>query len=351
MFMKKVSIIIPVYKVERYLRKCLDSVVNQTYTNLEIIIVDDGSPDNCGSICDEYSQKDNRIQVIHKKNEGLCAARNDALKKVTGEWILFVDSDDWCELDLCEKAVTRAEKDDVDILIYNPYRSFENGKEEKIQAFPEEFVTTDKKIIHGMQLSALDRHYTPFSTEWCQGFPWDKLFRTSLIFDNNITFATNVRANEDVIFDLHAFQFAQKISYMNEFLYHYRYNPTSIATKYTPDRVQIDRDIYEEMLNIGKKYSLSDDYFSALYARTVQNAIMWGQRCFFHSENKGKLFDRINAAKDALKSEPAYSAFEKVDRKKLGKTGKFVTIFRHHNLLLIWLVTKIIKYRRKFGIE
>lgn len=111
----KISIIIPVYKVEPYLRQCLDSVVNQTYKNLEIILVDDGSPDNCGAICDEYAKKDERIRVIHKRNEGLPAARNEGIRAATGEWLAFVDSDDWCELDYYEKLIDAVKGHEADI--------------------------------------------------------------------------------------------------------------------------------------------------------------------------------------------------------------------------------------------
>ena len=98
----KISVIVPVYKVEPYLRKCLDSIVGQTYQNLEIILVDDGSPDKCGEICDEYARRDERIQVIHQENGGVSAARNAGLKKVTGEWIGWIDPDDWAEPDMFE---------------------------------------------------------------------------------------------------------------------------------------------------------------------------------------------------------------------------------------------------------
>ena len=96
----KVSIIVPVYKVEKYLRKCIDSIINQTLKDIEIILVDDGSPDNCGKICDEYAAKDTRIKVIHKENGGLSSARNAGMEVAEGEYIGFVDSDDWIESDL-----------------------------------------------------------------------------------------------------------------------------------------------------------------------------------------------------------------------------------------------------------
>lgn len=100
---KLFSIIVPIYKVEKYLHKCVNSLVNQTYKDIEIVLVDDGSPDNCPQICDEYAAKDKRINVIHKKNGGLSDARNVGLENCTGKYILFVDSDDYIELDACEK--------------------------------------------------------------------------------------------------------------------------------------------------------------------------------------------------------------------------------------------------------
>ena len=123
---EKISVIIPVYKVEPYLRQCLDSVVGQTYNNLEIIIIDDGSPDNCGVICDEYAAKDDRIIVIHKENGGLSAARNDGLELATGEWVAFVDSDDWCELDYYEQLL-RAKGDRMPDIFWAGGFTYEAG--------------------------------------------------------------------------------------------------------------------------------------------------------------------------------------------------------------------------------
>ena len=330
-----ISVIIPVYNVEPYIRQCLDSVVDQTYRNLEIIIVDDGSPDNCGAICDEYAAKDKRIQVIHKANEGLSAARNDALNRVTGNWILFVDSDDWLELDLCETAICAAQSDDTDVLIYDLVKEdIKGGK--RIHAFPHGFVTEDPAVISGMQLSALNRYYTPYSTEWCQGFPWDKLFRAELILKNRLSFATNVRANEDVIFALHAFQYAKRIGYISKPLYHYRKNQNSIGHKFSPDRVEIDREIYKEIEKVGKMYDRPPAFFQALDSRIVENTCLCAERCFFGPKKRGTLFDQIRYAKQVLRSEPIYSAFDRVDRNKMGIRTKFITLSRHHNVLLLY---------------
>lgn len=132
----KISVIVPVYKVEPYLRKCLDSVVNQTYQNLEIILVDDGSPDRCGAICEEYAVRDKRIRVIHKENGGVSSARNAGLSAVTGEWIGWVDSDDWIEADMYECLLKKAEEQEADIAVcgmaeHCPAGTFQRGWKEE----------------------------------------------------------------------------------------------------------------------------------------------------------------------------------------------------------------------------
>lgn len=122
----KISVIVPVYKVEPYLKKCLNSIVKQTYRNLEIILVDDGSPDNCGAICDAYAVKDRRITVIHQKNGGVSSARNAGLAKVSGDWIGWVDSDDWIELDMYEYLLRNALKYRADIAVCSRHEVKEN---------------------------------------------------------------------------------------------------------------------------------------------------------------------------------------------------------------------------------
>ena len=113
----KFSIVVPVYKVEAYLERCLGSLISQTLTDIEIILVDDGSPDNCPRICDQYAKKDSRIKVIHQKNAGVSAARNKGLEYATGEWILFCDSDDWMEANACEVLYQTGIEKNVDSVV------------------------------------------------------------------------------------------------------------------------------------------------------------------------------------------------------------------------------------------
>lgn len=128
--MEVISIIVPVYNVELFLPRCVDSLINQTYQNIEIILVDDGSPDKCGDICDRYSKVDKRVKVIHKPNGGLSDARNVAIDIAIGDYLLFVDSDDWIERDTCEKIVKHLISQEADIVVFGIKYVYESGKKE-----------------------------------------------------------------------------------------------------------------------------------------------------------------------------------------------------------------------------
>lgn len=126
---KQLSVIVPVFKVEPYLHCCIDSIRNQTYKNLQIILVDDGSPDNCGKICDEYAELDARIIVVHQKNRGLSGARNTGFRYAKGEYVAFVDSDDWIAPTMYETLVRMIEKNDLDMARCGIIETDGNGRE------------------------------------------------------------------------------------------------------------------------------------------------------------------------------------------------------------------------------
>ena len=142
----RISIVVPIYKVEQYLDKCVNSLINQTYKEIEIILVDDGSPDRCPEMCDKYAQEDTRIKVIHKVNGGLSDARNYGLKESLGDYVLFVDSDDYIDVETCEKFISIIEDNRPDIVVGNAYR-LENNK----KYFMKHTLNTNKKMIRGTE--------------------------------------------------------------------------------------------------------------------------------------------------------------------------------------------------------
>lgn len=338
--MAKLSVIVPIYNVEKYLRQCLDSVVNQTFRDLEIILIDDGSPDRCGEICDEYEKRDNRIKVIHKENGGLPSARNDGIDMATGEWVAFVDSDDWLELDIYEKAIAAGDKYDVDILFFNSFRNSEK-KESKAYLFEKEFYSDDKEYIKSLQAGVMCKYLVKIPD---LAFPWNRIIRRKIIITNKLHFQ-ETRAYEDLIYAVECMQYAEKIAFINSHGYHYRENELSISRMYNPNRISIDKKVFSELIHLGKLYQADEMYYSALNAFIVQVIANDTTRYFFNSQNKNNLFVKLKYASEVLKTEPCYTAFSKVDRKLLTQGGKLITILRHHNVGLLYLLylCKVVK--------
>lgn len=181
-----ISIIVPIYNVEKYLAKCIDSIIANTYTNIEVILVDDGSPDRCGKICDEYAQMDNRIKVLHKKNEGLSSARNAGMKMSTGDYIFFIDSDDTVTKNMFEVMIQYAKEYDADVVQCGYHRINEDGSIRSTEA-------SDFSVLEGH-----DSIYRAFFEDWKITIPAQlKLYKKNII--KNKCFVEG-RLHEDVMF-------------------------------------------------------------------------------------------------------------------------------------------------------
>lgn len=241
----RVSVIIPVYNVEKYLRRCIDSVIAQTLTDIEIILVDDGSPDGCPVICDQYAETDKRITVIHKKNGGLSSARNAGISKCRGEYVFFLDSDDWIDKDGLERLVDIAEKKGVSLLRFRPYRScwpglpddapcyYGDDRELRDGYYSEEDV---KNEVIPRLLATSSLSLGPILSA-CTG-----LYRRALLTDNGISFDEDVRYSEDIIFSARTVLAAGSFYYVGEAgIYHYFYNSESISKSIRPDRIDAMR--------------------------------------------------------------------------------------------------------------
>lgn len=209
----KISVIVPVYKAEAYLRKCLDSIAGQTYRNLEIILVDDGSPDNCGAICDEYAARDGRFVVIHQENGGVSTARNAGLAAATGDWIGWVDSDDWIEADMFEYLLTNALEYDADIAVCGRYEVY--GKKKTLRSFQK---TECLDRLSGLKLL--------LENDLMQNYLWDKLWRRELF--QSIFFPVG-RTFEDIAVMHRLFERADRVLCLPEAKYYYLQRENSIV--------------------------------------------------------------------------------------------------------------------------
>lgn len=213
---KLISVIVPIYNVENYLRRCVDSIINQTYKNLEIILVDDGSPDNCGEICDEYKKVDSRIVVIHKRNGGLSDARNTGLEIMHGEYVIFIDSDDYFEDNAIEVMLDMAEKQNADLVIADIRSINENG--EILNEGKGQYTFQNGRIFSPEEAAKIFAQL-----DWGA---WNKLYKKNV--HEKIYFPKGkIHEDEAIMFEI--FHQCHKIVYTNYRLYNYLKREGSIT--------------------------------------------------------------------------------------------------------------------------
>ena len=214
MMNKKVSVIVPVYKSELFLEKCVQSILSQTYKNIELILVDDGSPDNSGKMCDNYAQKDERVIVIHKENGGTCSARNAGLECVKGQYLMFVDGDDWLTSDCIEYLMKIMQENNADMsmtdCVFTTRNMKQNAADNVVRLTPEQAAC---EILYVK---------TPVG-------PWNKLYSTEIIRKNNLTFSVPW-FGEGLWFSVMAAQYSNSIAYGHRKVYVYRKNNPNSGT-------------------------------------------------------------------------------------------------------------------------
>lgn len=246
----KISIIVPVYNVEKYIDRCIQSILAQTYTNFELILVDDGSPDKCGKICDEYAKKDMRIKVIHKKNGGLGDARNCGLSIATGEYIGFIDSDDYIESDMYEKLINACIEKKSDIAVCGRY-DVVDGKLKKRFSFEGTKVLSNSEAIKAI-----------LTTNNIDSSACDKLFRKKLF--ENIRFPKG-KLNEDIYVMTKIISNSNRVVHIGESKYYYDHRPNSITTKCFSNRnmdsVEAAKEVLEYIKQNYPEFKKEADFF------------------------------------------------------------------------------------------
>lgn len=232
----KVSIIVPIYNVEKYLNRCMDSLLNQTLKDIEIIMVDDGSPDRCPQMCDEYAKRDSRIKVIHKKNAGLGYARNSGLEVATGEYVAFVDSDDYVSINMYEKLYQTALADDADCVLSGYYDVI---TDEKI--LPHKDCKSILQFKGDASIRVLRRMLgiDPKRREVfeCSFSVWHGLYRLSTIKHNGVSFCSERDyISEDLVFHVSFIPYCKSITMIPDLLYYYCKNEGTLTSLYKPGR-------------------------------------------------------------------------------------------------------------------
>ena len=270
-----VSILSPCYNVEQFLPQCLDSIINQTYHNLQIALIDDGSKDGTWQIMQEYAARDSRIEVYHQDNQGVASTRNHLLEMVKGDYVLFVDSDDWCELSMVEFLVGKALQSEADIVVCGLVKNDEVCSDEHVEEAMDRENTIKKFLFH-KELS---------------GSLWNKLVKTSLLlgirFDNRISYG------EDALFVWRLLQKVNKALLTDKKCYHYRMNDSSISHASYDERKMSGHFVWEMIAREAKElWPQYADIAEANYAISDMWQLYFAKQCNYIKDDNIRLFQR-----------------------------------------------------------
>lgn len=297
--MELLSVIVPVYNVEKYLEECLDSILSSTYTDLEVIVVDDGSADRCPQICDLYEKKDSRVKVIHQENKGLVGARNAGLDAATGKYVGFVDSDDMVSPIMFERLVEAMEQSQADIATCEYCRDCENLiRESRLEQVKLAYMESLEQQLAVLTFAPSIRTIT-----WTGCFVWNKIYRSSLIkskFNRECLLAEDLRFNWDYIHN------CSKMVLVPMALYFYRVNDDGITGKYRLNRKNpenIEKGIAETQQWIQIAYSgeiHEKKLYGYLNAHTAYFAhrVLWRIYCY---KSETLYPDFVNQARKVIK--------------------------------------------------
>lgn len=253
--MPKVSIIVPIYNVEKYLDRCMQTLINQTLQDIEIIMVDDGSPDNCPKLCDDYAKKDNRIKVIHKKNGGLSDARNAGLNIATGEYVAFIDSDDFTSKEAYETLYNKAKETNADIVYAGFTMHNSDGTENKCFVLNQTW--EGKDIIPFIKSMIFDTK-PDIDTIWMS--VWNGIYKRNIIEKNNIRFLSEREyLSEDILFHTMLIPLCKKIVCIPYTFYHYCYNGISLThSSFNTNKIDCNFRLFELLMKIADDYNLPE---------------------------------------------------------------------------------------------
>lgn len=324
-----ISVIVPVYNVEKYLRNCLDSIINQTYTDLEIILIDDGSTDKSGAICDEYAQKDARIKVVHKENGGLSSARNVGLDVASGEYVTFIDSDDYIEFDTVSSVVDAISKEHVEIVLIREKQVNIKGETTKIVGDKPTNTTffKDKDFL-------IDLVFDKQVNGAC-----DKFYKREFIRD--LRFEEGRHHGEDMLFNVCYLDCVKNVGYIDSIKYSYVANEGSVThssfNSHSEDNIYFKDKVYAIVKDKYPKYS-------NILARRCFVARLTLLRLIYNSRKNKQQLKLIKEIQNYLKQN------YKQIKKHLSKKEKMEYFLFRHVRSCYFLYLKLIKsYKKKRG--
>lgn len=286
----KISIIIPVFNVEKYLEQCINSVLQQSYHNFEVILVDDGSTDSSGSMCDSFAQKDTRVKVIHKTNGGLSDARNVGIKYVSGEYIMFLDSDDYWDSSQClEFFVSKLRENKIDILTFR-YKKYIESEKRYVECLPSVNENEINSLFSKNEILRALLDHGLYLSSAC-----NKILRTDFIKKNNLYFKVGI-TSEDIDWCARCMIYVKHILYMNIDCYVYRQRDYSISHNLKYKNMYDLKNNIIECVNLGSKFNTTDEFYDIYYTFVAyQYGVLLLSNHFVHDTRMKGIMDEMKA--------------------------------------------------------
>ena len=303
--MSKIGFVVPVYKVrEDLLRTCVDSLLHQTYRDIEVILVDDCSPDDCGKICDELATKDQRIKVIHhEKNKGLPGARNTGIENSKSDYLAFIDGDDWVELNMAEVLLEEIEKHDADVFVYSGFREFKDRTVECTYIYEQgqRFITSEERNeFQERYLFDQTQRHVPGS--FAIQSACIRLV-SSRLFDKGLRFI-DVKFAEDALFHLYSSECAESVVYLQHRFYHYRDTSDSMVNSYRPNADAEQVSVLKEMWKFAAMFNKNDTFKKGIYLLSFVSMQMCVWQKYYNEKNAEPLKERRKACKALFAAYP-----------------------------------------------
>lgn len=339
----KVSIISGIYNVSKFLKQWeLKDVIDQTFSDWELLLVDDGSTDESGAICDVFSKKDSRIKVIHKDNGGLGSARNAGLDAAEGEYVWFYDVDDHAELNLLEYCVKEMDVKQLDLMMFG-FRAITPDLN------LEEDVHLNECLLEGQQ--QLCEHYLDdiLFVKHGNGFAWNKFYRRSFLEKHHLRYE-NQRIQQDEVFNLKVYPHLERVYLSPKVLYHYYiYGTGNTRSRFIPNRFDIYVSIREHFEELRRQWNISDprfdDYLNNRFYQCVDQALRYNMFHPICSWTKGEKKERMRCVLSQR------YALESIEWKKMNINGiedkTYFYAYTHHNLMLLSISSKFFNVMRK----
>lgn len=337
--MVKLSIIIPVYNVEKYIKRCVESIYAQNYKDIEVILIDDGSSDNSGKICDELASVDDRLKVVHKKNGGCSAARNLGISMATGKYICFVDSDDEWFPDMLNTLLEKNDSD-YDMIIYGAK------------------TVTVKGEILGYERSRKEKYYkgrsevkeflqdlSPDDKSWGLNYIWNRLYKTDVIKENNILFNTKLNLGEDFVFNCEIMKYISSVYVSDELLYcYYKYFQNQLTMRFRENELERRDIMFEVHKNLYRYYEIYDQYKKNCY---IEEGVLTHYSIMktTYADCKLGLRDTVKYIDGFLKSEHYIALVEYLNYKKDAVNIIMKCLYRLKNQYFIAIFAMVLRKR------